>query len=329
MTEYKKDIWEIISSVLNDTVTDEEKNLFEHWLNENEANKSIYETLQNTGIKDKLYPVEVRDKIFNSLQKGILESGYIRSLKIWKYGVAASLAVIVTLSFFLLNKNPEVKNVAQIEITCPTGNKSKVLLPDGTLVYLNAGSSLSYPAQFSDDVRKVVLKGEAYFDVSKDADHPFIVQTDSIYVRVFGTSFNVKNYPEDNNIETTLREGSVAVYKASDAHYRQGINIVPNQQVVYNKQTGSLEKRNVDAELSSIWLEGKFYFEKEDLKSIVKKLERNYNVQIRIQSEKLNHLVFTGLIDKRLNIFQTLDIMKRYNHFDYNFSRDSICIIDE
>jgi ferric-dicitrate binding protein FerR (iron transport regulator) len=107
------------------------------------------------------------------------------------------------------------------------------------------------------------------------------------------------------------------------------LSITPNQQVVYNKDLQNFIKRDVDAELLSIWLEGKFYFEKEELGDIVKKLERNYNVSIAINSERLNKLVFTGLIDKRLNVFQTLDIMRRYNAFNYKVKLDSIIITDK
>lgn len=327
--EIEKDIWNIIAAILNETATREEQKLFALWLDESEENRTIYESLQNAGVKKTNTPADVRNKIFNRVQKDILENSYIRRIRVWKYAVAASIAIIVTLSFILiLRSKPEIK-IADVEILCPKGNTSKVTLPDGSVVHLNSGSKLTYPARFGSESRNIALSGEAFLEVKKDPAHPFIVTTGPVKVKVFGTSFNVRNYPEDRNIETTLREGSVAVYQTGDTNFSNGLSINPNQQVVYSKKLERFEKRNVDAELLSIWLEGKFYFEKEELGDIVKKLERNYNVSININSEKLNKLVFTGLIDKRLNVFQTLDIMRRYNAFNYRVNRDSIIITDK
>lgn len=327
--EIEKDIWNIIAAILNETATREEQKLFALWLNECEENRTIYESLQNAGVKKTNTPADVRNKIFNRVQKDILENSYVRRIRILKYAVAASIAIIVSLSFLLvLWPKPEIK-IADVEILCPKGNTSKVTLPDGSVVHLNSGSKLTYPARFGSESRNIALSGEAFLEVKKDPAHPFIVTTGPVKVKVFGTSFNVRNYPEDRNIETTLREGSVAVYQTGDTNFSNGLSINPNQQVVYSKKLERFEKRNVDAELLSIWLEGKFYFEKEELGDIVKKLERNYNVSININSEKLNKLVFTGLIDKRLNVFQTLDIMRRYNAFNYRVNRDSIIITDK
>lgn len=327
--EIEKDIWDIIAAVLNETATTEEQKQVALWLNEGEENKRIFNSLRNAGIKKVNNSADVRNKIFSRVQKDILENSYIRRIRVWKYAVAASVAIIISLSFLLIFPTKHESEIADIEISCPKGNTSKVTLPDGSIVYLNSGSKLIYPARFASESRNISLSGEAFLEVKKDPAHPFIVTTGPVKVKVFGTSFNVRNYPEDRNIETTLREGSVAVYQTGDTNFSNGLSINPNQQVVYSKKLERFEKRNVDAELLSIWLEGKFYFEKEELGDIVKKLERNYNVSININSEKLNKLVFTGLIDKRLNVFQTLDIMRRYNAFNYRVNRDSIIITDK
>ncbi len=327
--EIEKDIWDIIAAVLNETATTEEQKQVALWLNEGEENKKIFNSLQNARIKKVNNSADVRNKIFSRVQKDILENSYIRRIRVWKYAVAASVAIIISLSFLLIFPTKHESEIADIEISCPKGNTSKVTLPDGSIVHLNSGSKLTYPARFASESRNISLIGEAFFEVKKDPAHPFVVTTGQVKVKVFGTSFNVRNYPEDRTIETTLREGLVAVYQLSDTSFSNGLSINPNQQIVYIKDIGNFIKRDVDAELSSLWLEGKFYFEKEELGSIVKKLERNYNVSININSEKLNKLVFTGLIDKRLNVFQTLDIMRRYNAFNYRVNRDSIIITDK
>ncbi|HEX3009676.1 MAG TPA: FecR domain-containing protein [Bacteroidales bacterium] len=325
MEEKNHNIWEIITAILNGNASMEETALLNSWLNESEVNKKTYDLILNTSIREKEPSHKVKLKVFSQVQKELMRGKYIRTMRFWRYCAAASIAGLMLLSYFYIKESASSSEI-YVETRCPNGNKSQIQLSDGTWIYLNSGSSIRYPERFKGDFRRVILKGEAYFNVEKDPKHPFIVETSEVKIKVLGTQFNVKNYDEEDIIETTLIEGAVQLSKKTDDNFINAMNLAPNQQAIYSKQTGELEKIPVDAELSTIWKEGKYYFEKESFASIVKKLERNFNVNIKINSPSLNKKVFSGLIDKNRNIFQTLDIMKRYSHFNYALSNDTIII---
>ncbi len=330
MTQKDYDVWTLISSVLNDSASLEEKKQVDAWINQSEENRKTYEILLKIGLKKEKVSQDFKYNVYSKFHAGKITSSYFRNLRFWKYSAVASFATILILGSILTIKKIGFSDLStDIETFCPYGIKSKVDLPDGTVVHLNSGSSIHYPAQFKGDYREVTLTGEGYFEVQKDLKHPFIVQTGDINIRVFGTHFNVKNYQDDEVIQTTLIEGSVGIYKDIDKKIHNLIKLVPNQKAIYNKESGLIVKRNVDADLSAVWTEGKYYFEKESFQSIVKQLERNYNMNIKVLSKALNEKVYTGLIDKNMTIFQTLDIMKRYSHFDYFMNNDTIVINDK
>jgi transmembrane sensor len=325
MIENDNNIWEVITSVLNGSVNDEEKAILSSWLEEKEVNRKTFDLILNTGIREKQYPSQIKLKVFSQVQNEMMKRKLQGRVQLWRYCAVASVALILVMSYFFMKENLS-SSETYVKTYCPFGNKSQILLNDGTIVFLNSGSSLSYPGRFKGDYRRVILMGEAYFDVKKDSKHPFIVETGDVKIRVYGTRFNVKNYEEENTIETTLMEGSVGLFKRLGSNFKETLKLSPNQQAIYSKSSGALEKRAIDAELSVIWKDGKYYFEKELFSSIVRKLERNFNVNIRISSESLNRRVFSGMIDKNRNIFQTLDIMKRYSRFDYNLRNDTIIV---
>jgi ferric-dicitrate binding protein FerR (iron transport regulator) len=217
-------------------------------------------------------------------------------------------------------------NISYVETESPWGIKTKVTLSDSSVVYLNAGSYLKYPSRFSGKKREVFLEGEAYFEVRKDVKHTFTVHAGSIDVVVFGTHFNIKAYNDENLIKATLAEGSVGIYKKQESNGTKHIKLVPNQQAIYDKKTGDISIEKVDAELSYAWKDGKYYFESETFAAIAKKLERNFNVNIKINSEQLKKEIFSGLFDKNKSVFQLLDAMKRHENFYYTVKNDTIMI---
>lgn len=325
MTEKDNNIWEIITAVLDGSASEEENSKLNSWLEENDLNKKTYNLILNSVIRGKEDHSNLKLKVFSKIQSGMIKRKYQRRVQLWRYCTAASIAALMLISYFFVKGNLS-SSETYVEAHCPYGNKSQVILNDSTIVYLNSGSTLIYPSRFKGDFRRVILKGEGYFDVKKDRKHPFVVEAGEVTIRVLGTRFNVKNYEDENTIETTLIEGAVGLSGKSGTNVNKIIELIPNQQAIYNKSTGVIEKIYIDAELSALWKDGKYYFEKEPLSSIVKKLERNFNVNIRITSESLNNRVFSGLIDKNKNIFQTLDIMKKYSRFSYVLSSDTILL---
>src|SRR6185312_193071 len=150
---------------------------------------------------------------------------------------AASIVIIVALTlFFKVDTRLRSSSKTDIQqVLVKPGTKSKIILPDGTVVRLNSSSKLTYNNDFNENVREVNLEGEAFFDVTKDAKHPFIVHTSNIDIRVLGTLFNVKSYEQDPTIETTLLRGSIEVFNKNDASAPKVI-LKPNEKMIYRKK---------------------------------------------------------------------------------------------
>ena len=179
---------------------------------------------------------------------------------------------------------------------------SVITLPDQTKVTLNRYSSLTYPDRFKEDRREVQLQGEAYFEVAKCVDRPFIVNANGMRIRVLGTSFNVRAY-EGEERQTTLVEGCVEV-----AYGEQRVKINPGQQVALNN--GHLEVRQVDIHIYSGWKSGRFVFEDHPLAEVLRELERWYDVQIVVEDERVEQLKFTSDFPRYEDIDKVLDIIE-------------------
>lgn len=178
------------------------------------------------------------------------------------------------------------------EIKIPYGKTFIITLSDGTVVNMNAGSSLKYPVQFiKGHNREVVLEGEAFFDVTKDKAHPFIVKTRGVAVKVLGTKFNVSSYKEDNEINTVLVEGSVSL--SDVAKPNEKAMLVPGEKGTWNNGKKGIGVEKVDTRIYTEWMTGELVFRKTTFKDIIIKLERCYNVTIENNNK--------GLLDKKFN----------------------------
>lgn len=325
MIAREKETWEAISSVLNGTGTEEQYLLFNAWIAESDENKKTFELLSKVRrVKDEPSETDKKD-VYERVHTGIRKSGNQTFIRWLKYGNIASVFIILSLSVVLLWPKSRVTGI-NIETRCPLGTKSKVTLSDGTIVHLNAGSVLEYPPIFNSELREVKLRGEAFFEVTHERKREFVVNTGKISIKVFGTRFNVKNYEIDKSIETTLVEGSVGVFMADDPDMKQVMFLKPNEQAIYEKSSGKLYSKNRDAEMVSIWKDGKYYFEDETLETIVLKLEREFNQPLVIASEELRKEIFTGMFDKNKTIYHMLDLMKRKRGFTYKEVNDTIII---
>jgi transmembrane sensor len=196
----------------------------------------------------------------------------------------------------------------------PMGGRYRVVLPDGTEVWLNAASQLTYPANFKDQKeRKVELQGEAYIEVAKDPAHPFIVQTDDQQIRVLGTHFNVNAYHDDGGSKTTLLEGSIS---AASSHSKAIIE--PGQQVV-SGSGGTLKVVVADIELAVAWKNDQFMFESEPIKLLMKKVARWYDVDV-IYGQDVPDVRFNGSISKFANISAVLKILESTGKIHFEVS---------
>ena len=187
------------------------------------------------------------------------------------------------------------------ELIIPKGGEYQVVLADGTKVWLNSASRLIYPQSFMGKERRVVLSGEAFFDVAHDAERPFIVETSRMNVKVLGTRFNVNDYDDNEEVSTTLVNGSVEIFSGG----QQAFRLVPGEQA-YGKEN-ELEKREVNVRLYTSWIDGKFLFNNTELEEIAKQISRWYDVEIFFSSENVKKVRFTGAIVK----FKPLDDLVR------------------
>ena len=197
----------------------------------------------------------------------------------------------------LVYQGEETGELQYNELQIPRGGEYQVKLADGTIVRLNSGSSLRYPVAFGKEKREVVLKGEAYFQVAKDKEHPFIVVTGEAEIEALGTSFNVYSYKEENRIETTLVEGAVRFAVAD-----QTVILMPGEQGMVGTD-GNLEKKKVDVFPYIAWKEGKFVFRKRSLEEVMHIISRWYNVEAVFQNESLKKVSFSGNL-KRYDDFE-------------------------
>ncbi|TKG94227.1 DUF4974 domain-containing protein [Puteibacter caeruleilacunae] len=179
----------------------------------------------------------------------------------------------------------------------PYGRTSRITLTDGTKVHLNAGSRLLYPEEFIGAVRKVQLVGEGFFEVAHDKEHPFIVETSDIDVRVLGTKFNVSAYATDSRINTVLAEGKVQLETKEFGLFKDKVVLVPGKMAIYNKDNHEVSTQQVDVDNYVMWKDGLMKFNGIDLSSITRKLERFYNITFRFQDPLLGNIRIRGKLD--------------------------------
>ena len=250
---------------------------------------------------------------------------------VWKYvAVAASLALLLLSSLFILAPKEEVRQqIAYLDVKATAGSKTCVVLPDSTVVWLNSNASIHYPQQFVEQNRRVELEGEALFTVAKDKDKPFIVSVGGMKVQVLGTVFNIHSDAKTNIVETTLLEGSVAVFSGNNATKNADLILSPNEQVLYDKENGKMAIRPVKASMYSSWVNGHFYFENNTLQEIMRTLERAFDVSIHIKSESLKNKRFTAQFFHDETLDEILSVLQISAKYKYKKIQGEIFITDK
>jgi hypothetical protein len=252
------------------------------------------------------FPVEAS---IGSRVKGkvILSSGVTREFETEKTIITQTSSGNLTINndtITLNRENEKKKETALNQIIIPYGKRSEITLADGTHIWLNSGSQLSYPSNFKANSREVYLSGEAFFDVAHDASKPFYVVTRDFRIKVLGTKFNVSCYSEDKTIQTVLLEGMVSASK--NKRFAKSIELLPGERMVYDKTKDSFSKDKVDVQLFASWMNGYLIFENEPIFEVVKKLERYYNQKI-VSGKISETITFSGKLDLKENIKDVLE----------------------
>lgn len=255
-----------------------------------------------------------------------------------KYAVAAIVILVAGLSwYFFTQPGPKLSN-PDTTVTCGSGTRKNLILPDGTSVWLNANSRLEYDQDlFANNNRQVRLFGEAFFDVAKDKKHPFIIYTDKISIKVLGTAFNVKAYPEDNKTEATLLRGMIELSINNEPE--QHLILRPSEKFALTQsKTDEFRSALVIEQLKPIsisdkiyyeetsWLDNKLIFKDNSFDELIPKLEKWYNVKFKVANHQVRDYHFSGILDKE-TIEEALTAMQLIRPFKFKVSADQTVLI--
>lgn len=283
-------------------------------------------------------------------------SGFFIGIK--RLGIAATVAALVVLTVLVINNRrddsrPTVETEKSLpqknEVVARKGARSRIVLPDGTRVWLNSDSKLQYGPSFNEDVREVTLEGEAYFDVVKDQERPFIVHTSGIDIRVLGTAFNLKSYPQEPTIEATLIHGFIEVINKKEAK-SPSVILEPHKKLVFNKENQSFEGDKPGQKIKPItsatstiaitalpqniadtslietsWVYNRLLFDGETFQELAIKMERWFNVKINFKSEKVANYRMRGAFDTE-TIEEALQALQVIASFSYKIKNNEIDI---
>lgn len=307
----------------------DEKEQVISWIETNSENQRKYNLLKAKHVSRGLQNIRTGStQESNSLQKKQKQQKIHTSLSI-----AASITLIVGAALFYVlsgNKQVDFPETVTETATLPQNMEEvmtekkllrEITLPDGSLVSLNADSKIIYPKVFDDGIREVILKGEAFFDIVHDESRPFIVKTDEFNIKVLGTTFNVKSYPEDKLAEATLLSGKVELSLEQETP----IILAPSQKAIFNKEDKKIEIEKVEPENSLGWKSGKLIFNNTPLKQVVIDLERKYGKKITIASSELLDYKYTGSFDD-LTVDEVLKLLVISSPIKYQNTNQKIIL---
>ena len=328
---------ELISTFLAEGLEADVLEELKAWIAESEENRVHFMKCQEIWFsavqeqEGKYYDQEKAFELFEKrVEKQKAEKRKAR-IPVWrglyKYAVAILLFGFISYFSYQKGENSLRNALAEIEVEAPSGSQTRLHLPDGTTVLLNSDSRITYAQDFGVNSREVTLQGEGYFEVQKNPEKPFIVHVDDINVKVLGTVFNVRSYPEDSEIEVSLIKGKVNVFSASET--RDNVILAPDEQLTYDKRSGKMNHHHVDALQTSQWTTGRLSFVNASVPEIMKAIERKYDVRIVIHSKYLDKEVFSGSISPKLTVEEILDYMDVDNKYSWSRSGNVITITDK
>jgi len=326
-------IHDIIGKYLANEITDNEVLFFNEWVNRCDENLKEFEwhkkTWKETRIRyntsgSDLVFRDVLNKIddhseaeFATIPKKTHRKTYLNIGLISK--IAATLLIIATFGYLIhsriQNSTIEDSAVAMVEKLNPAGQKSKIYLPDGSEVRLNAESKITYPEKFSDSTREVSLTGEAFFSVIKNPDKPFIVTAGDVSITVLGTSFNIHAYDNEPSTYIALQSGKVKVDIINE-HGSQEMYLEPGEGISYDKSSHLTIKEEFDEDLVLGWKDGKIKFEDASLEEVISTLSRWYGVTFSIENRGTEQWSYTGPFENESlsNVLKGIGFTKGFTH---------------
>lgn len=320
----------IILKYLNNEASDEEKQKLSEWLKEGN-NKKKFLDMCNIWLACGAIRIS-EDEInnaFGRLTANIkhYEKQHRTSAAISWQKVTTAAAIIVFLFFaagFFFGKYFGIDDRLMIvnNVTIGPEEKKTITLPDGTIAWLNSNSTIIYPQEFTEKERLIKLNGEAFFDVSKDPDKPFIVESGDIKIKVLGTEFDIKNYKDQKKTETSLLSGKVEI---SIEGIGQRIELEPSQRITFNKESKTFDIRNFDIASQTIWINDELIFSDERLDDILKKIGYWYGTEV-VYEEGLNTEQKLSFIVRNESKEELFKIISLIVPIEYQISEDKIIV---
>ena len=301
----------------------------EEWKNLSQVNRVLFdqykhlwsEAKQSTNYTDQ----QVEQALIQTKQR-MPEFRKRRSM-VWLRQIAAIFIFSLILSsLFQYLNNPKAADSGVVikEVAALKGVKTKLTLPDGTVVDLFPGSKLLYPVDFGSEERSVKLTGEGYFNVTHNKNLPFVVKADGLNIKVLGTEFNVRAYNDDDYIETVLVKGKVQLEKEVNGKIVPVKTLKPNQRVVYNRSTNKFDVyKQADVNRYIAWTKGALVFDAEPLNEVVRELEMWYNVDIEIKDKELEKFKFTGMFNSE-PIEEVMSLLQYSSEIKYKITKDYV-----
>lgn len=305
-------------------LTGKQKKLVEDWLNKPEGETNLSE-------EDKLL---LKRKILNRIRRSggtiqfvpEVEAERQRSRNRWShvYKIAASITLVAVFAYVILQYAGS-KSGGPIMLTATSSSGvNKVILADGTLVWLKGNSNLIYPSSFSGNARNVSLQGEALFEVAKDARHPFVISCGDLTTTVIGTSFNIKS--SDEKIEVVVLSGKVSLTSAND---KKGVIVLPNEKVVYDGSKQEMTtKQKTDAGEKSTAIKGTEYmmdFEDSRMSEVIQRIEQKFEIRISVDDAKLTNCMITADFSDQ-SLETTLSMISQALGFRYDIDGKSVML---
>lgn len=257
------------------------------------------------------------------MNSGSKERTLLIFVQLMKYAAVLLIGVCLSSALFYLTSDKTSLMTDSYTIITDKGEKSYLELPDGSKVWLNSCTTIKYQSDYGQSNRNIYLSGEAYFEVAKNKEIPFVVKASGLDVTAVGTAFNVSAYMDDSQLITTLFSGKVSVQPTLT---KQQILLEPNQVAIYYKGRNKIETVAYKKQMFAQWRHGALSFDMMYLKDITRLLERNYNVVFRYENQKIKQLKFSGSFRNNEALSEILKIIRTNTSIDYQMNQDTITI---
>lgn len=297
MDKERLDIDQLMMNDFSGRLTPDDRQLLDQWVDENRENQHKYTEQKKLWnlftLHQKMQKIDEKRAYQKVATRLFAPKKYNFILQLQRIAAILLLPVLIVSGLYYFAAQNQSKDYSAVYTTTetPLGMRSSLILPDGTKVWLNAGSKLSYPVIFSDKFRAVSLNGEAYFEVKKNKKWPFWVSAGNMNIVVSGTAFNCNAYPENNEIQTVLVEGQVTVMNESATVSKE---LQAGELAVFSKRTQQISRIKTDSQKYIAWKNGKLVFKEDPMNLVVEKLERWYNVEFDIKDKEISEYIYTA-----------------------------------